>query len=465
MLTRLRVQGFKNLLDVDLRFGPFTCIAGRNAVGKSNLFDAVRFLHLLTRYPILEAVKLLREAKGRAPEPRSLFTAFGGFRAPEMRFTADLLIARDVEDDFGVTAQASISTLRYSIVFRLAEEEGAERLELAGESLRPVTQEDARRDLGFTARKAFKDSTIQGRRPQDFISTTPGPGGPEIRVHQEGHGGRNALAPKSTRTVINGLASSDFPTILAVHREMQSWQTLLLEPSAMRAPSFYSDPRFIDPRGGNLPAAIERLRRGEKIEGQVYATLANKLAELIEDVRKVRVRDDERTESYTLEVRERDGVFHPASSLSDGTLRFLVLSALAIDPETRGVICLEEPENGIHPERIPAMIRLLKDIAVDPSYAVDAENPLRQVIVNTHSPVVVGSVHPNDLVYLDEHQIAQDGTMGKVASLRVPPGTWRAPMQEGALQLSPGQMEPYLQRPPSDAGQIWLEFMNSEHQP
>ena len=41
MLTRLRVKGFKNLVDVEAHFGPFTCIAGANAVGKSNLFDAV----------------------------------------------------------------------------------------------------------------------------------------------------------------------------------------------------------------------------------------------------------------------------------------------------------------------------------------------------------------------------------------------------------------------------------------
>ena len=43
MLTRLKVSGFKNLVDVDIRFGPFTCIAGANGVGKSNLFDAINF--------------------------------------------------------------------------------------------------------------------------------------------------------------------------------------------------------------------------------------------------------------------------------------------------------------------------------------------------------------------------------------------------------------------------------------
>jgi AAA15 family ATPase/GTPase len=34
MLTRLQIKGFKNLREVDLHFGPFTCIAGRNGVGK-----------------------------------------------------------------------------------------------------------------------------------------------------------------------------------------------------------------------------------------------------------------------------------------------------------------------------------------------------------------------------------------------------------------------------------------------
>lgn len=43
MLTRLKVSGFKNLVGVDIRFGPFTCIAGPNGSGKSNLFDAISF--------------------------------------------------------------------------------------------------------------------------------------------------------------------------------------------------------------------------------------------------------------------------------------------------------------------------------------------------------------------------------------------------------------------------------------
>ncbi|HZI10119.1 MAG TPA: AAA family ATPase, partial [Myxococcus sp.] len=146
MLTRLKVEGFKSLLDVDIHFGPFTCIAGMNAVGKSNLFDAIRFLHLLTRHPIMEAVKLLRETKGRSSDPRSLFTAFEGFRASEMRFTAEMIVARAVEDELGVASKAAISTLRYSLAFKLADDDES-RLELLHESLKPIKVSEANKSL------------------------------------------------------------------------------------------------------------------------------------------------------------------------------------------------------------------------------------------------------------------------------------------------------------------------------
>jgi len=281
MLTRLHVRGFKNLLDVEVYFGPFTCVAGLNAVGKSNLFDAVRLLHLLTQHPIMEAVQLLRESKGRSPEPKSLFTAFGRFRSPEFRLTADLLLQREVQDDFGVEATAAISSVRYEVGFRLNEDEKPERLELVTESLVPLPITTAQRDLRFPAKREFKNSAIAGRRVGDFISTIRGESGPQIKVHQEGHGGRMVPAPRSSRTVLGGLASSDFPTLLAAHREMESWQTLLLEPSAMRAPADYRDPRTVDSRGAFLPAAIERLARGYKDKAKVYAAIANRLAELI----------------------------------------------------------------------------------------------------------------------------------------------------------------------------------------
>lgn len=421
MLTRLRVRGFKNLLDVDVRLGPFTCVVGENGVGKSNLFDALRFLHLLMDASIPEAVARIRESDGRAPRPDGLFTAFGGFRSEEIRLTADMIFDQDVEDDFGARATASISSARYEIAFRSDTAEDG-RLVLTHESLDPVRVRDARDDVGFPARRDFLHSAIKGRRSGGpFMSTTEDG---TVHVHQEGNQGRGRQIPiqRSARPIIQS-ANAEFPTLLAARREMQSWRTLMLEPSAMRAPSDYTGPREIDERGGHLAGTLQRLRKdhGDKVLSEV----ANRLAELIPEVHEVRVVDDPRFQTFTLEVRGPDGVFHPARALSDGTLRFLVLSVLLSDPKARETLCLEEPENGIHPDRIPAMVRLLKDLAVDPDYEVGPDNPIRQVIVNTHSPLVFKHVASDDVVFVESVDRLEGNERGRVAVVKVPQGTWR----------------------------------------
>jgi predicted ATPase len=444
MLTRLKVQGFKNLLDVDAYFGPFTCVAGPNAAGKSNLFDAIRFLNLLTQHPILEAVKQLREAKGKSPQPSTLFTSFGDYHADEIAFLAEMVVDRSVTDEFGEQATAAISTLRYEVRFRLNASGDGERIELTHESLMPIPAGHARTILRFPHEPKFRSSCVAGaRRGGAFISTTVERSVPYIRLHQEGHGGRKVTAPRSSRTVVGGTATADFPTILAAHREMESWRTLMLEPSAMRAPSFYSDPKRIDAIGAHLASTVARLGRQEP---DVLVKLANRLGEMLDDVREVRVQDDERTETLTLQVCGRDGTFHPARSLSDGTLRFLVLATLSLDPEAKGLLCLEEPENGIHPERIPAILDLLRDIAVDPTRAVGDDNPLRQVIVNTHSPPVIQQISAEELMYLDQVEVVENRARGRVAALRAPKGSWRERINGAVSPMSPAKLRPYVKK-------------------
>ena len=74
-----------------------------------------------------------------------------------------------------------------------------------------------------------------------------------ITVHQEGHGGRKLPAPNSSRMVLGGTTVADFPTILAARQAMAQWRALLLEPSAMRTSSSYTDPQSIDVHGGTSP--------------------------------------------------------------------------------------------------------------------------------------------------------------------------------------------------------------------
>src|SRR5438034_229353 len=100
MLTRLKVSGFKNLVNVDVRFGAFTCIAGGNGVGKSNLFDAISFLSALAERPLLDAALSIRGG-GKATDVRSLFHRVGDRHAEHMDLEAEMLVPDQAFDDLG----------------------------------------------------------------------------------------------------------------------------------------------------------------------------------------------------------------------------------------------------------------------------------------------------------------------------------------------------------------------------
>jgi predicted ATPase len=195
--------------------------------------------------------------------------------------------------------------------------------------------------------------------------------------------------------------------------------------------------------GRHLAGNLARLTTKEDPE-RIYSQLTNRLSELIGSVRSVRVDRDEKRELLTLMMTGSDGTELPARALSDGTLRFLALSVLELDPETPGLICMEEPENGIHPDRIPAMLKLLQDIATDPDEPADESNPLRQVIVNTHSPSVVMAV-PDDAVLLaqpcKEMQNEREFTKVQFACL---PDSWRTRSESAAAVVTKGEMLSYL---------------------
>lgn len=106
MLTKLEIDGFKNLIDFSVHFGPYTCIAGVNAAGKSNVFDAIEFLSLLADLPFMDAAVQLRSVGDRGTDPRALFFSDGTRDPGLMTLAAEMILPAEVLDDFGRSATA-----------------------------------------------------------------------------------------------------------------------------------------------------------------------------------------------------------------------------------------------------------------------------------------------------------------------------------------------------------------------
>jgi hypothetical protein len=117
--------------------------------------------------------------------------------------------------------------------------------------------------------------------------------------------------------------------------------------------------------------------------------ISRKLNSFLPNFIEVDVVDDNENKQYLIKLKDTDKKEFSSRVLSEGTLRILALCILEFDEKHTGLLCFEEPENGIHPFRIKAMTELLKDLSVDFN---EVEVPLRQVIVNTHSPVLVGNM-------------------------------------------------------------------------
>lgn len=440
MLTRLRVKGFKSLEDIEIRFGPFTCIAGVNGVGKSNLFDAILFLKHLADFSIIEAATNIRNSGRQRTNISSLFTKTATHHAQTMEFEADFLVPDTVIDDFGRQAKPKVTYLRYKLALRYvaATSSNTEGIELVAESLTFIQKGLAERELGFEMSKDFLLSVYQGSSKIDFIYMDEKEEG-VVKIRQDQTSGPPISIPiaKAGRTILSNINTIDRPTALAARREMQSWVNLQLESSSLRKPDEFLSMSSVSATGEHLPAALDRLKKNEEI--------ANQLSHLLPDVANVFVDVDEKRQLKTLFLETTSGLQHEARSLSDGTLRFLALAIIGADPDAGGVICLEEPENGIHPARIPAIVELLKQMAVDPRYPIGPDNPLRQVIINTHSPLVIERLASDNLVVSQAYR--RDGA--SLSAFGAIQRTWRNAYSDALSTSKPvgfGALVAYLNR-------------------
>jgi hypothetical protein len=106
------------------------------------------------------------------------------------------------------------------------------------------------------------------------------------------------------------------------------------------------------------------------------------------------------------------------------------------------------------------MLKLLQDIVTDPDEPVGPNNPLRQVIINTHSPAVVGQVPEGSLLSAELKESVRDGRRFRHLTFSCLPDTWRA--ETGCPAISRGRLLAYL-NPMAPAGGSELAGSTSQN--
>jgi predicted ATPase len=125
----------------------------------------------------------------------------------------------------------------------------------------------------------------------------------------------------------------------------------------------------------NLAQVLKALRdRGDQAVFERLVELLRTFYDPIKDV------DSELVGTHLRIMVKEEGLGSrtPAERLSDGTLRWLMLLIILLDPAPPPVICIDEPELGLHPDIIPTLADLLRDASTR-----------TQLILTTHSRTLV----------------------------------------------------------------------------
>ena len=399
MITFIRITGFKSFQNFEMTFTPLTIVAGANASGKSNLFDALKLLSRLAETDLKTAFS---EQRGN---PIELFTQYGeNLYATEMDFTVEMLLNRNIKDNWGGESKLNNTRLRYHLVLaREPNELGIDDLIVKKEELEKIKSQDdqlAKNILPKEAKPLWKAKPGGSKIP--FIRTEEQNEITTIKIRQDGRqGGKATPANSIAQTVLGGINSVDFPHAFAAKEEMRGWKFLHLNPEDLREPTRQDIGLrdTITPGGKNLAAALYRIKQSDPYK---LKEISRKLNSFLPNYTEVAVYDDKVNRQFIIKVKGEDGKEFSSRVLSEGTLRLLSLCILEYDDNHTGLLCFEEPENGIHPFRMKAMANLLKDLSMDFS---EIDSPLRQVIVNTHSTALISELlqwknDPNVSVWL-----------------------------------------------------------------
>ena len=336
LIRRIKLQ---NLLSFgpeaqDLELGPLNVLIGPNGSGKSN---------------VIEAIRLLQAAPADLAEPiRSGGVATWLWRGTPPASSARLEAV--IENPRGQRP------LRYTLAFA----ELGQRFALTEEV---VANDQAYRGhpqpyfyyefRGGRATLNYKGESQRELRPED------------IEINQ------SILAQRKD--------PDHYPELTYLGNALRrilcytEWALGRSAPARQPQPADLSNSHLLE-NGTNLGLMLSRLGR----DPQVKSRFLDALRQLYEGLTDYHVNVEYGTVQAFL---EEGSLTVPASRLSDGALRYLCLLVILCDPAPAPLICLEEPELGLHPDILPELAELLREAS-----------ERCQLIVTTHSEVLVDAL-------------------------------------------------------------------------
>jgi predicted ATPase len=218
-----------------------------------------------------------------------------------------------------------------------------------------------------------------------------GPDGPQEKLSKDGSSDVVGNGPyhryPRTVTTESVFHHPSYASNRPVLRQLSSARLVRFDPDALRRPSGLIPETqavgFLDDRGQGLPGVYFALRNRDD---DAFRAIVEDVRRHFPTLRSLRVKAVTSSE-VVLEAELVSGARVEAKRMSEGLLYYLAFAALRhLDPVS--LLLVEEPENGLHPARIAEVVRILRAIVQEAN---------TQVIMATHSPLVVNELTPDEV--------------------------------------------------------------------
>lgn len=372
------MQNYKSLENVEFSLPQVCVLFGPNAAGKSNFLDA---LQLIKNIATCRTLKDAFDSPYRGSPLESITFPQGGVKQilktdrARIRFEIDVTLSETVVEKIN----SRIIDLRRGLATpsQYQKTKAKQSSHVSARYLRYSVEVEI---LTKSGTLRIYDEEITALNKKGFPTKSRAPflqkKGEELILRME----RQARPTHYTLGLDHSILSEPlypphYPHLVALREELASWHFFYFEPrERMRSPNPVREVRNIGLMGEDLANFLNTLMSENELQ---FRSIERSLHMLIPSITAIRpiVNDLGQVE---LNIYEGDTPI-PATLVSEGTLRILGLLALQATKEPPTLIGLEEPENGVHPQRIRLIAELLKR-------GLGGRNT--QLICTTHSPIL-----------------------------------------------------------------------------
>lgn len=420
MITRLEAYRYRCFSKLSVDVGEFNILAGANGSGKTTLLDIPVLLGDLITQRVCSKAFLETQPSRRTFRAHTLAELVHHERGEDFVLAIEARLPEDVakviaEPPLGGVqkkARPPLDHLRYEILFQIFNKT---ELHVVNEYLFLFPYSTARPEAGV-ALQGVPTNSVGTRRARPGLqqrmwrSVLQRDSGDPTQFRDETKTGGK---PTVVRVPPDQIALASLPYDKTVFPAAVWFQdflrsgVLFYEPDwrTLRKASPPGQPGRLAPGGENLPWLALELQNADPEQFRDWVDHVRTALPQIVDIR-ARERGEDHYAYF--EVQYEGGYRVTSSGLSDGTLRILALTLVPYMLTKPAVLVTEEPENGVHPRGVQAILQSLSSL-------YDS-----QVWISTHSPVVLAN-----------------SNLSQVLCSRL--------NSEGAVDVIPGQKHPRLQ--------------------